>query len=142
MVLARAPLILQSQCTSTVVQKKETIETFLMRHFLSVLVVMTVFYFFLSYFIYSRVFYSQLTFLIQPDLPNLGSLLGLSQGPVFSQAPVLVLDYRWYEIHPPIEGLLLPACIEPTPFRNSACKVAGLQGACFYIILLNPPITD
>ena len=26
---------------------------------------------------------------------NLGSLLGLSQVPVFSQVPLLVLDYRW-----------------------------------------------
>ena len=30
-------------------------------------------------------------------------------------------------IHPPIEGLLPPTGIEPTPFRNSASEVAGLQ---------------
>ena len=32
-----------------------------------------------------------------------------------------------YTIHPPIEGLLPPTGIEPTPFQNSASKVAGLQ---------------
>ena len=32
-----------------------------------------------------------------------------------------------HTIHPPIEGLLPPTGIEPTPFRNSASKVAGLQ---------------
>ena len=30
-------------------------------------------------------------------------------------------------IHPPIEGLLPPTGIEPTLFRNSGCKVAGLK---------------
>ena len=38
---------------------------------------------------------------------------------------------RWikdgHTIHPPIEGLLPPICIEPTLFQNSAFKVAGLQ---------------
>ena len=32
-----------------------------------------------------------------------------------------------HTIYPPIEGLLPPASIEPTPFRNSASKVAELQ---------------
>ena len=32
-----------------------------------------------------------------------------------------------HTIHPPIEGLLPLTSIEPTPFRNSAFKVAGLQ---------------
>ena len=30
-------------------------------------------------------------------------------------------------IHPPIEGLLPITGFEPTPFRNSASKVGGLQ---------------
>ena len=30
-------------------------------------------------------------------------------------------------IHLPIEGLLPPTGIEPTPFRNSASTVTGLQ---------------
>ena len=32
-----------------------------------------------------------------------------------------------HTIHPPIEGLLPPTGIEPTPFQNLASKVAGLQ---------------
>ena len=43
---------------------------------------------------------------------------------VFSQASPLVLITGGHTIHPSIEGLLLT----PKPFRNSASKVAGLQG--------------
>ena len=32
-----------------------------------------------------------------------------------------------HTIHAPIEGLLPPTGIEPTPFRNSASEVTGLQ---------------
>ena len=48
-----------------------------------------------------------------------------------SQYLVRLLSQRWvtggHTIHPPIEGLLPPTGIEPTSFRNSASKVAGLQ---------------
>ena len=50
---------------------------------------------------------------------------------VRSQYLVRLLSWCWitggHTIHPPIEGLLPPTGIEPTPFRNSASKVAGLQ---------------
>ena len=32
-----------------------------------------------------------------------------------------------HTIHPPIEGMLPQTGIEPTPFQDSASKVAGLQ---------------
>ena len=79
---------------------------------------------FFSYFIQSLVFYPQLTLqqLIQPDLE--------SQFIVRSQScPIIQSGWitRGHTIHPPIEGLLPQTGIEPTPFRNSASKVAGLQ---------------
>ena len=79
-----------------------------------------------------RCFYLQLTLrqLMQPDLESrfiVPVLLGLSQIPVFIQAPLLVLDYRWSHNVPPIEGLLPVTVVEPTLFRNLASKVAGLQ---------------
>ena len=43
---------------------------------------------------------------------------------MFGQAPLLVLGHT---IHLPIEGLLTPTGMEPTLFRNSVSKVAGLQ---------------
>ena len=50
---------------------------------------------------------------------------------VRSQYLVRLLSQCWitggHTIHPPMEGLLSPTGIEPTPFRNLACKVAGLQ---------------
>ena len=58
---------------------------------------------------------------------NLGSLLGLSQVPVFSQASLLVLDYRWSQNLPTYRRTATPAGIEPTSFRNLASKIAGLQ---------------
>ena len=60
--------------------------------------------------------------------------LGISvycQVPVRSQYSVRLLSQCWitggHTIHPPIEGLLPPRDIEPTPFQNSTFKVAGLQ---------------
>ena len=48
-----------------------------------------------------------------------------------SQYLVRLLSQCWitggHTIHPPIERLLPPTGIEPTPFQNSASKVAGLQ---------------
>ena len=50
---------------------------------------------------------------------------------VRSQYLVRLLSLYWitvgHTIHSPIEGLLPPTGIEPTPFRNPASKVAGLQ---------------
>ena len=50
---------------------------------------------FFSYFIYSRVFYPQLTLwqLIQPDL-EYRFIVRSQLGPSFSKAPLQVLDYR------------------------------------------------
>ena len=51
-----------------------------------------------SYFFQKVFFCPQLTLrqLIQPNLTmNLGLLLGVSQVPLFGQAALLVLDYRW-----------------------------------------------
>ena len=43
----------------------------------------------------------------------------------------MLLSWYWitggHTIHTPIEGLLPPTGTEPTPFRNSASRVAGLQ---------------
>ena len=50
---------------------------------------------------------------------NPSSLIDLSQVPIFSQVPLLVLNYRWshnHTIHPPVEGLLSSTGTEPTPF--------------------------
>ena len=48
-----------------------------------------------------------------------------------SQCLVRLLYLCWitdgYTDHPPIEGLLPPTGFEPTPFHDSASKVAGLQ---------------
>ena len=50
---------------------------------------------------------------------------------VRSQYLVRLLSQCWitvgHIIYPPIEGLLTPTGIEPTPFPNSTSKVAGLQ---------------
>ena len=68
------------------------------------------------------IFYLQLTLrqLIQPDLE--------SRFIVRSQYLVRLLSQCWitggHTIHPPIKGLLPSTGIEPTPFRNSASKVA------------------
>ena len=51
-------------------------------------------------------------------------MLDLSWGPVFSQVPLLVLGHM---IRRTMEGLLPPTGIEPTPYRNYASKVTGLQ---------------
>ena len=40
-----------------------------------------------------------------------------------------------YTIYPPIEGLSLPTGMEPTPFRNSAFKVAELQVYLFICLI-------
>lgn len=50
---------------------------------------------------------------------------------VRSQYFASFLSLCWIEgghrIHPPTEGLFCPTGIEPTPYRNSASEVAGLQ---------------
>ena len=47
--------------------------------------------------------------------------------PVFSQAPPPVPDYRSLHNLPTYQGLLPATGTEPTLFRNSPPKVAGLQ---------------
>ena len=58
------------------------------------------------------------------NLAQLGILV-LCSVSVFSQAPLLVLDYRWSYNPPTYQRTMIG--IEPTPFRNLASKVAGLQ---------------
>ena len=43
------------------------------------------------------------------------------------EIPILVVITGDHTIHPPIEVLLPPTGVEPTPFWNSTSKVAGLQ---------------
>ena len=58
---------------------------------------------------------------------------------VRSRYLVWLLSQCWitggHTIHPPVEGLLPLTGIEPTPFQNSASKVAGLQ--VHYILVNN-----
>ena len=86
-------------------------------------------FFFFIYFIQSRVFLS-VAYLTVANLARLGISVHC-QVSVRSQYLVRFLSQCWitggHTIHPPIEGLLPPTGIEPTPFRNSASKVAGLQ---------------
>ena len=86
------------------------------------------FFFFFCYFVQNRASYLQLILrqLIN-SIWNLGSLIVLSQVPVFSQTPLLVLITVGHTIHPPIEGLLPKTGVEFAAFWNSASKVAGLQ---------------
>ena len=86
-------------------------------------------FFFQLLYLKNRVFFSC-------SLPYVANLarLGISvcwQVSVRFQYLVRLLSQCWitdgHTIHPPIEGLLLPTGIEPTSFRNSASKVAGLQ---------------
>ena len=76
-------------------------------------------------FIQSRIFCPQLSFqwLIQPEVESrfvVRSQLGPS-----SQSNSSFCN--WLQVVTPFEGLLPPTGIEPTPFQNSTCKVAGLQ---------------
>ena len=68
--------------------------------------------FFFSYFIQSRFFYPQL---------NLRQLI---QVPVFSQAPLLVLDYRWSN-NPPI----YQRTFAPNWYRTHTVPKFGLQSS-------------
>ena len=85
-----------------------------------------IFYFF-SYFIYSRTFHLMLSSrsLIQSDLES-QFIVNFQLSSLFSQDPLLVLNYRW-STHPPVKGMLPPIGTEPRSFRYSASKVAGLQ---------------
>ena len=58
---------------------------------------------------------------------SLDLLLDLNKGLVFSQVPLLRLDYRWYKIHPPIDGLLPLIGIEAAAFQYYASKVATFE---------------
>ena len=86
-------------------------------------------YFVFNYFIQSRGFLS-VAYLTVGNLALLGIQVHC-QVSVRSQYLVRLLFQCWitggHIIHPPIDGLLPPTDIEPTPFRNSASKVAGLQ---------------
>ena len=87
-------------------------------------------FFFLSYFIQSRVFLSA-AYLTVANLVRIGILVHC-QVSGRSQYLVRLLSVQFWitgghTIYPPIEGLLPPTGIEPTPFRNSASKVAELQ---------------
>ena len=97
-------------------------------------------YFFLlffSYFIQSRILLS-VAYLKVTNLTRLGILVHC-QVLVSSQYLVRLLSQCWitggHTIHPPIEGMLLPTGIEPTPFRNSASKVKNLYGVSTYALL-------
>ena len=47
--------------------------------------------------------------------------------PVFSQAPLLVLGYRWSHNSPTYQRTVPQTSIEPIPFQNLSSKVAGLE---------------
>ena len=85
--------------------------------------------FFFSHFIQSRVFLS-VAYLKVANLARL-EISVHCQVSVRSQYLVRLLSQCWitggHTIHPPIEGLLPPTGTEPTLFRNSASKAAGLQ---------------
>ena len=85
---------------------------------------------FFSYFIQSRDFLSVAYFTVA-NLAQFGTISVYCQVSVRSQYLVTLLSQRWitgsHIIHPPMEGLLHPTGVEPTPFRNSVFKVATLQ---------------
>ena len=87
-----------------------------------------VFFFFLkifSYFMWCRFFYLQLAlrYIIKPDVKFRFTVRSLYLVRLLSQCWITSV----HTIHPPIEGLLPPTSIVPTPFRNLAFKVALLQ---------------
>ena len=55
---------------------------------------------------------------------NLGSLLGLSQVPVFSHAPLLVLDYKWSHNPPTYQRT-----VTPNWYRTHIAPKFGLQSS-------------
>ena len=65
---------------------------------------------FFSYFIQSRIFHPQSQLV-----------------PVFSQAPVIALDYRWSHNPTAYRKTVTPTGIEPISFRDPTSKLAGLQ---------------
>ena len=87
------------------------------------------FFYFFSYFIQSRVFLA-VAYLTVANLARL-RIQVCCQVSVRSQYLVRLHSQCWitggHTIHPPITGLLPPTGIGPTPFRNSASKVDGLQ---------------
>ena len=90
---------------------------------------------FLSFFLVTLLrvgFFLSIAYLTVANLAPLGILVHC-QVSVRSQYLVRLLSQCWitggHTIHPPIEGLLPPTGIEPTLFRSSALKVAGLQSS-------------
>ena len=85
---------------------------------------------FYYYLLYLEPVFLSVAYLTVANLARLGISVHC-QVSVRSQCLVRLLSQCWitggHTIHPPIEGLLPPTGIEPTPFRNSASKVAGLQ---------------
>ena len=86
------------------------------------------FFFFLVTLFRVGFFYLQLTLrqLIQPDLES-RFIVRFQLGPSIQSVPLLVLNYRWSHNPPTYRRTVTPTGIEPTLFRNSASKVAGLQ---------------
>ena len=80
---------------------------------------------FLLLYLKSSFFYPQLTFryLIQPDL-EFRFIVRSHLGPVFSQAPLLVLDYRWSH-NPPTHQ----RTVTPNRYRTNIVPKFGFQSS-------------
>ena len=88
--------------------------------------------FFVGFFqlLYLKSGFLSVAYLTVADLSRLGISVHC-QASVRFQYLVRLLSYCWitggHTIYPPVEELLPRTGIEPTPFRNQASKVAGLQ---------------
>ena len=85
---------------------------------------------FFYYLLYLKLGFLSIAYLAVANLARL-RISVYCQVSVRSQYLVRLLSQCWitggHTCQPPIEGLLPPTCLETTPFRNLASKVAGLQ---------------
>ena len=63
---------------------------------------------------------------------NFGSLLGLSWVPVFSQGPLLVLDYRWSHIPPTYRRTDTPNWYRTYNVPKFGLQSSWITGECYY----------
>ena len=88
---------------------------------------------FLLLYLKSSFFYPQLTFryLIQPDL-EFRFIVRSQLGPVFSQAPLLVLDYRWSHNPPTYRRTVTTNWYQTNTVPKFGPQSSWITGACHY----------
>ena len=93
------------------------------------------FFFYFSYFIQSRVFLS-VAYLTVANLARLGISVHC-QVSVFSQAPLLVLDYRWSHNPPTYQRTVTPNWYRTHSVPKFGLQSSWMTGACHYTRLLH-----